>query len=238
MKKMFLVFIALFSLAFSSFGQDAKTYIHPRAKLLAPVVRYEATRFASEVPKPWYFMGLIEHESCISLKHSKCWNPASELKNNREHGVGFFQITRAWNEKTGMLRFDNLTYLTNRYKTHLNGLNWDTVKSKPELQVRAGILLWMESYRRYSEVPDLLERMKMTDSAFNGGDSHVKKSRQICSLTKGCNPNIWFLNVEKHLPKSKLPDKRYGGRSMYEINTHHVKDVFNVRMDKFEIYWK
>ena len=47
---------------------------------------------------PPYFGGLIEHESCISLTHSKCWNPKSELNTKREYAIGFGQITKAYNK--------------------------------------------------------------------------------------------------------------------------------------------
>ena len=39
-----------------------------------------------------YVGGLIEHESCISLTHSRCWNPKSRLKTEKEEGAGLGQF--------------------------------------------------------------------------------------------------------------------------------------------------
>lgn len=234
MKKFFLfVFLFLPSLVM---GQNVKTFIPPAAGQYLPALKHEVERFAPEIEYPWYFPALVEHESCITLKHKRCWNPTAELKNNREHGVGFFQMTRAWNS-SGVLRFDNVTMLAKKYRTHLGELSWSNIKQRPDLQLRAGVLLWMESYNGFPAMEEGIERMKFADSSFNGGISHVRKSRQICTLTKGCNPNVWYSNVEKYLPKSKTPDRRYGGRSMYDINTHHVRDIFENRMDKYKLVW-
>ncbi len=239
MKHLFKTLIFFFfALTFNiTSAQNVKTYIHPDAVRLMPTVKYEVDKFLPELSKPWYFPGLIEHESCILLKHSRCWNAKSRLKNNREEGAGLFQITRAWDNK-GKLRFDNVTYLSKKYVTHLNGLNWNTIYDREDLQLRAGVLLYMEGYNRFTDLPHNDERIKMADSVFNGGYNHVKVARQRCAVLTKCNPSIWFNNVELHLPKSRVPDSRYGGKSMYDINVRHVRDVFNNRMAKFKPYWE
>lgn len=234
----FALLIVLFLFCKGAWAQtlDPQTYIHPRAVALMPTIKAETANFAPEITVPWYFPALMEHESCIHLRHTKCWNSESELRNDREQGVGLGQTTRAW-DKFGKLRFDNLTFMRKKYPAHLWELSWDTYKKRPDLQIRVTTLMVMESYREFSLVPDHIERLKMADSAYNGGSSHVKKARQICQLTSNCNPNVWDKNVALHLPKSKTPDSRYGGRSMYQINTGHVTDVFK-RMHKFKNFWE
>lgn len=218
-------------------AQNVKTFIPERAHLHLPTLKAEVERFAPQIKEPWYFAGLIEHESCISLKHSKCWNTTSELKNNREQGVGLFQMTRTWNAN-GTIRFDNLTALSLKYKTHLAGMTWNNYKERPDYQIRSGVLLWLEGYNRFPAMEENQERMKFSDSAFNGGVSHVLKAREKCALLKGCNPKIWDGHVALHIPKSKTPDKRYGGQSMYSISMKHVQDVFENRMNKYQQFWK
>lgn len=236
MKRIF-AFLCLMLLPIFTGAQNAKTYIHPRAQTLMPSIQAEMALYAPEITTPWYLPGLIEHESCITLKHSKCWNSNAELRNSREHGVGLGQTTRAW-DKNGKLRFDNLTIMKKRYPNELGELSWNTFKQRSDLQIRITILMVKEAYRDLGGVQDTYERLKMADSAYNGGMSHVKKARQLCQLKKECDPQIWYLNTERYLPKSKSPDSRYGGRSMYEINTHHVRDVFETRMPKFKQFWE
>ena len=222
---------------FAAQAQNVKTYIHPKAIELIPVIRLEAEKFAPQIETPWYFPGLIEHESCISLRHSKCWHSAAELKNNREHGVGLGQLTASW-DKYGKLRFDNLAEMKRRNPRDLGELSWETIKSRPDLQIRTMIFMVNDSYKQLAPLKYPLERLKMADSAYNGGISHVFKARSMCGISRGCDPQLWDNNVERYLPKSKTPDSRYGGRSMYSINTGHVFDVFYNRMDKFKPFFE
>ena len=47
------------------------------------------------IPFKSFLAAMIEQESCISLTHSKCWNPRAELKMQREYGFGFGQTLLA-----------------------------------------------------------------------------------------------------------------------------------------------
>ena len=229
--------LALLMMISNAFAQDVKTYIPPRAHDHLPTLKTEVARFAPEIKTPWYFAGLIEHESCPGLKHSKCWSTTSQLKNNREHGLGLFQMTRAWDAK-GNLRFDNLTALSIKYRTHLGEMTWNNYGSRPDLQIRSGVLLWMEGYNGLPGMPEGIEKIAMASSAYNGGLSHVKRAREICVLTANCNSKLWFNHTERYLPKSKTPDSRYGGQSMYSINTKHPRDIIYNRMNKYKQFWE
>lgn len=228
--------ISLLFLMSNAFSQDIKTYIPERAYQHLPTLKEEIVKFAPEIQTPWYFAGLIEHESCIGLKHSKCWNTMSQLKNSREQGLGLFQMTRSWDAK-GNLRFDNLTTLSIKYRTHLGEMTWSNYSQRPDLQIRSGILLWMEGYNALPGMSTDLERIAASSSAFNGGLSHVRKAREICALKANCNPKLWFNNTEYYLPKSRTPDPRYGGQSMYSINVKHPRDIIFNRMDKYKRFW-
>lgn len=184
---------------------------------------------------PPYFGSLVEHESCISLTHSKCWNPASELKTSREQGVGFGQITRAYSAN-GNLRFDTLSELKNKYPSHLSGLSWMNIKEKPELQLRAMVLLWKDNWVRFSNKGiDYWNKMAFADSAYNGGYKHVEDDRMLCKMKPGCDHMVWFDNVELYSVKSK--NNLYGNRSAFDINRHHVRDVLTNRLTKYVIIW-
>lgn len=232
----FSLFLLIILTTSNTLGQNVKTYIHPKSVTLLPLIKKEVSTFAPMIEEPWYFPGLFEHESCIHLKHSRCWDTRAELKNEREHGLGLSQLTASW-DKNGRLRFDNLTTLKKRYPKELGELSWDTFKNRPDLQIRAGVIMISEEYGAFSSIKVSRERLKMADSSYNGGRRDVIKGRELCKLTRGCDPQIWDLNVERHLPKNKIPDARYGGQSMYSINVKHVNDVFDNRMPKFKQFW-
>lgn len=209
----------------------AQDYIPPQAFKHKETIKTEIQNYFDNLPNPYYIPALIEHESCISLKHSRCWNSTSRLKSAREEGAGLGQITRAYNAD-GSLRFDSLYELRTRYKTELKDAAWETIYSRPDVQIRMIILMSRDNYNKLYDVPKGMERLAMTDAAYNGGMGGLQKGRRQCGLRQGCNPNIWFGNVEKIVVKSTKPI--YGDRSPDDINKHHVKDVLKTRMPKYE----
>lgn len=214
-------------------AQDVKTFIPTKAVPLLPVVQVEQNQYFSELPYPAYLGGLFEHESCISLKHSRCWSPTSELRTSREQGTGLAQLTRAWDTK-GNLRFDTLTDLRRKHPEALKELTWDNIRERPDLQIRAGVLLVRENYKALYPVPNTFDRLAMADASYNGGLGNVKKGRTACGLAKGCDPNLWFNQTERYMPQSRAV--LYGDRSAYNIVTHHPKDVLLTRQWKYRPY--
>jgi hypothetical protein len=182
-------------------------------------------------PKAPYLASLIEHESCISLKHSKCWNSQSRLRSDREEGAGLGQITRAF-KADGSIRFDALSELKYKYPKELSELSWQVVYSRPDLQIRALTLMMRDNYQYFNKyVPNKLEAYAFADAAYNGGLGGVNHERRACKLATWCDPNLWFDNVEKLCLKSKVA--LYGNRSACDINRHHVKDVLITRSEKY-----
>lgn len=224
-----------------AYAQDVKTYIHPKAIELYPSMRKEIPAVFPELPIAAYPLALIEHESCISLKHSKCFNINSELKTYwsngtmRENGVGLGQLTIAWRED-GTVRMDTLASLKKLYPKELKDVTWDTLRTSPDQQVMLVLLLLRDDFKNLFVIKDPVERLKFADSSYNGGRRDALAARKTCGLTKGCNPDVWFDNVENHCVKSKKA--LYAGRSPCDINTYHVKDVFNTRMPKFQKSFK
>ena len=214
-------------------AQNVKTYIPKNAPLYLPIVKTEAQSIFPELVHPEYFAGLIEQESCISLTHSRCWKATSELKTAREQGSGLGQITRAYN-KDGTVRFDSLADLRRRHMSQLKDLSWENVVQRPDLQIASIMLMSKDNYNGFFQIKDELNRLKMTDSAYNAGPGSVKKRRLQCGLTKGCDPQIWDGNVGLIKVLSQKPI--YGTRSPQGINDEHVDYVFNIRMNKYIPY--
>lgn len=239
-----LLFLYVFLLGAAAGAQNVKTYIPPAAFQLKPVVVEEVYKNFPDLEPKAYIPALIEHESCLSLKHSRCWNTKSQLKTywnpketnriNREEGAGLGQLTRAW-YKDGRLRFDSLTELKNKHKNQLVDLNWGNIYTRADLQVRAIVLMTRDNYKSLYDVKDNWERLAMADSAYNGGLSGLQKERRLCGLTKGCDPGKWFGHVENTSVKST--EILYGGRSPREINRAHVADTLLVRLPKYRAWY-
>lgn len=212
-------------------GLDVKTYIPPQAFTHKETITKELDTHFSYIPEYNYVPALIEHESCISLSHSRCWNSTSELRTKREQGLGLGQITRTFNTD-GSVRFDVLTDMRKKYLKELKEANWNNFKHRPDLQIRTITLLLRDNYKSLYNVTDPMSRLHMTDAAYNGGIGWIQKERRACGLAKNCDPNVWFGNVENYCLRSKKP--LYGNRSVCDIAKNHPRDTFFNRLPKYK----
>lgn len=225
MKKLIWFLLIVSTLAFGE-----ADIIPPQAFNYRDTIKLELDSNFSELYNYNYVPSLIEHESCITLKHKKCWNSLSRLKTAREEGAGLGQVTRAFNAD-GTVRFDTLGEMAKRYKVELREAKWETIYQRPDIQLRIMILMLRDDYKKLFTIESKENRMQMVDAAYNGGLGGVLKERRACGLSKNCNPNIWFNNVEKYCLKSKKV--LYGTRSACDINRHHVEDVFHSNIPKY-----
>lgn len=231
-----IVFAALL-LLFSGrlHAQDVHTYIPRGAQLYAPQLATEQQRLWPDHPAPETLAGLVEQESCLSLTHPRCWNPASRLKTSREEGAGMGQITRAW-RPNGTLWFDSLADMRTRHP-ELQGWAWSNVYTRADLQLRAIVLMSRDNYWALRRVvTDPLAAITFTDAAYNGGLGGVQSERRACGLKAGCDPQQWFGHVEHTCTKSRAA--LYGNRSACDINREHVHLVMRVRSSKYAPFFQ
>lgn len=217
-----------------------------KSELLKQEVDTVTNRFLNKSVFPMelyygYYGGLFEHESCITLKRKRCWSSKSELKTYwkngrmRENGAGLGQVTRAW-RSNGVKRLDTLAYLKKRYPVQLKDLNWNNILDRPDLQMRASLLLHMSNYKNLIKIiPNDFERLAFADSAYNGGMKYIYRDRKKCGLMKDCDPDKWFGNVENI--NSRGTRILYGNRTANDINRYHVNDVLISRMSKYMIFY-
>ena len=210
-------------------AQDVRTYIPPAASQYQLTMRAEVDENWPDHPRREVLPALVELESCVSLRHSRCWNPGSRLKTSREEGAGLGQITRAWRQD-GSLRFDALAEMRERHPA-LREWSWSNVYQRPDLQLRAVILKTRDDYMGLRVVTDPWQRLAFADAAYNGGFGGVQKERRACGLKAGCDPQQWFGHVEHVCLKSRAP--LYGSRSACDINRHHVTGVLVERSPKY-----
>jgi hypothetical protein len=230
-----IIFLCTLLAAFAPKAVGAsENYIPKQAFQYFPIIQSEGKKYFPNIADPAYIAALIEHESCIHLRHSRCWNPASKFKQERELGVGLGMITKAY-KKDGSLRFDALEEMRGRYRNELKELQWSNIEVRADLQIRSLVLMSRDNFARLSVVKNPLYRLHFTDAAYNGGPTGVAKERTYCGLKKGCNPQEWFGHVELTCLKS---DKAlYGKRSACQINRDHVRLVFNA-LHKYQPYFE
>lgn len=216
-------------------ADDVSTYIPEKAKMFIPMLSQTQKQMWSEHPDPVYFASLIEQESCISLRHSKCWDPSSTLKTKRELGIGFTQVTKTFNSD-GSIRFDTLSDMKRAYKTELKELTWENIARRPDLQFKITMLKSKDDFKAFKGVEDPKERLYFVDAAWNQGRGKTSKDRIQCGLKKNCDPDIWFGNVEMVKPLNAKPI--YGKRTGWDISREHVTNVFKLRMEKYRPYFK
>jgi hypothetical protein len=202
----------------------------PNAKIYSPVLVSEAKRLWPEFTQLSLSGAQIEQETCPSLKSKMCWSPTAQLKTPFEQGVGFGQTTRAW-DKTGKLRFDAMAELKLRHPKELGKISWDDW-TDPQIQMRLYILKMRDVCKNIAGAKTQSDMFAMCLAAYNGGEGGLRSDRFICSATKGCDPSVWFGNVEYTSNKARKPLPGYKVAS-YDINRGYVKNVFFVRRPRY-----
>lgn len=225
------LFFGLISLAK---GQDVRTFVPVNAKPLLPELKKVQKETWSSMELPSYFGALIEQESCISLKHPRCWNSTARLKTSREEGAGLGQFTRAWDAQ-GRLRFDAIAEVRKLDPKGLADFSWETVYQRADLSMRAIVVKSKDcATRLLRQAPSLTpyNRTAFCDAAYNGGYGGMLADRQLCGMVNDCNANVWFGNVERHSNKNQQRWQGYG-KSAFQINREHVTFAMFIRRPKY-----
>lgn len=229
----FLVAALLLCWSSLAAGQDVRTYVPTAAAELLPELVAQQYKIWPDAPTPSFLASQIEQESCVSLKHPRCWNPRAELKTSRENGVGLGQVTRAF-RADGSIRFDKQAELRDQYAS-LRGWTWGK-RYDAGYQITALIEMDHGIFRRMLAAADDRERLAFTLSAYNGGESGVRQDRLLCRNTDGCDPALWFDNVEHYSLKSRKPNPGYGS-SAFKINREYIRNVMFLRRPKYEPFF-
>lgn len=203
----------------------------PNAVKYAPLLVSEKTKYWNEMKVVSIMGAQIEQETCVSLKSKTCWSPNAELKTSREMGGGFGQLTKAYGAN-GTVRFDVLQQLLNKYPKDLRGYSWSNFND-PTLSMRAYVLMIRDTTKPIKNAATQTDQFAFALSAFNGGSGGLSNDRLSCRAKVGCNPNVWFGNVELAGLKSKTALPGYGGQSPFSINRGYVSNVIKVRRVRY-----
>lgn len=208
-------------------------FIPPSAYIVAPKLRTTIESKWPALKYPHFIAGQIEQETCISLKHSKCFTSRAELKTSREWGVGFGQFTVAYSA-TGKVRFDALAEVRAMDK---DLVNYTTANRYDErLGLIAIVVRDKNDFLRVRGAKTELDQFAFMFSGYNGGAGSVLKDRVLCKSTIGCDSAQWFGHVEKTSYKSRVAAHGYG-QSWYAINRGYVNNIINVRSDKYKQFF-
>lgn len=74
----------------------------------------------------------------------------------------------------------------------------------PKESLRGGTTYLNRMYKRFTKVPDSLNRIKFSLASFNCGYGHVRDAQRLAKAN-GLNPNIWTDHVEKMILALRLP---------------------------------
>lgn len=214
-----------FAVAAQAVPNNARQYL--------PVLRGLQVKLWPDAPIPSFLAAQVEKESCITLRHSRCWNPRAELKTSREYGFGFGQITRAY-RADGSIRFDKFSELK---AAHASLRDW-TWENRYDARYQLTALVEMDHgiYRRQRGAASDLDSLAFTLSAYNGGEGGLLQDRRLCANTEGCDQSRWFSNVERTSLKSRRAVSGYG-QSFFDINRGYVREIIYDRRPKYEPYF-
>lgn len=234
-KGLILLLLALISSGSWAAQRPApSTYLPDGARLYAPLLAQEQARGWAAMPEPWTLAGLVEQESCVSLRSKYCWNPHAELKTSREYGFGFGQVTVAYNAAGGV-RFNKFQELQARYPS-LRSWSWAD-RFDPAPQLLAIVEMNHGLWDRVPAGATAGDRLSFMLSSYNGGVAALLQDCMLCSHTAGCDSQRWFGNVEQTSFKSKVPQVSYGGQSWFSVNRGYVRNVMLIRRDKYRVFW-
>lgn len=203
------------------------------AKPLLPILVQQQRTTWPDLVGPEFLAGQIEQESCLSLTHSKCWNPRAELKTKRENGIGLGQFTRAY-RADGSVRFDKISELAATYPS-LSGWGWAN-RYDARYQLTALVEMDHGLYRQVRDAATERDRKAFTLSGYNGGAGGVLQDRRLCGNTRGCDPGRWTGHVERTSLKSRVPVPGYK-QSFFAINREYVHNILDVRSPKYRAYF-
>jgi len=187
-----------------------------------PVLVAEVRQHWPSAPFKSAFAGQVEKETCITLKHRKCWSPYAELKTNREYGFGLGQLTVT-------AKFDNFKE-AKKLDPSMAGWAWEN-RYAAEYQLRTLVLMNRFNYGKFN-FANGLDRMAFTLAAYNGGLGGVLSDRRVCMATPGCEPVRWFGHVEHTSKKAKKAVAGYG-KSFFTINREYPKTILFERRQKY-----
>lgn len=188
---------------------------------------------AGEIDSAWPALPM-RSMLAAQVEQESLWKPNARLKTAREYGFGLGQFTIAY-RADGSERF-NAWREVQDLDPALAGWKWAD-RYDVRLQLRAVVVKNRACFARLRPlVDDDYNALAMCDAAYNGGLGGLYSERRLCAAAEGCDPDRWFGHVERHSGKSRAKWNGYG-KSAFEINREHVRNVMVVRRTKYAAWF-
>lgn len=224
------VCILLSALLMMFSGSAKAELLPPLAERYLPVLLAEQREHWPSMLDPPILAGQVEQETCITLKHARCWSPHAELRTSRERGVGLGQITQT-------ARFDALAEMRSQFPQALGAWSWaDASIYDPTLQLRALVLMDLRNWRAITGAATAGDRIAMTLAAYNGGLGGLASDRAICRGTAGCDPGRWWGHTEHTSRKARATASGYG-KSFFDINREYPRLITQARAPRYRAWF-
>lgn len=121
-----------------------------------------------------------------------------------------------------------------KYPKELAGLDWSNWKDA-RLQLRALVLMDRDLCSQIKNTKTEKDRLLMCLAAYNGGRAGLESDRSSCRAKPGCDPGVWYGNVELTSLKSKVAMTGYGGQSPFSINRGYPKTIDQIRQKRYVV---
>lgn len=190
-----------------------------------PIVLEEVAVYWPDMPDLAILPAQVEQETCISLKHKKCWSRFAELRTNRERGVGLGQVTKT-------KRFDTLADLKRQYPSQFSNWSWDKPYNA-RYQARGLVLMDKFNWGSLGKEVQGRERLAMMLNQYNAGPAMLARSRASCRVMTTCLDNVWFENVERAGGPSAAQQPGYR-KSFYTISREYIRNIYFIRSIKYQ----
>ncbi|KPC53042.1 hypothetical protein [Amantichitinum ursilacus] len=184
------------------------------APALIPQLKTELASFWPGVqPRAWV-PALIEQESG--------WKTHAQLKTSRELGCGLGQFTKAY-DAAGRVRFDALAEARGLDRS-LVGWTWRDC-ARAQYQLRAVVLKLRVNDRQCAPLmADNRSAKACAAAMYNGGAGSVARRIRSCQAQSGCQPGVWFGQLERQCPQGRAKAAGYG-ESFCDINSRYPARV-------------
>lgn len=171
----------------------------------------------NEIDTYWSNLVPQAYPALVIYQESR-WKTKATLKTDRELGCGLGQFTIAYN-KDGSARFDALTE-TKALNSNLKGWDWRDCYNA-QFQMRAVVLKLKANARNCSAyMANTREILACASAQYNGGAGSVGKRIRMCQMEKGCQPDVWFDNLNRMCAQSNVKVAGYG-ESFCMINSKY-----------------